>query len=268
MEELCHTIDGLLGSGRVSPAEADTLAGRLGVASSHLFARPGSAVLWHPRQRATHRSGLAGMPDALGISLRAWQRALRISPPRTIPLGPGGEPLVIFSDGFCDPESGRAGMGAVLLDKQSGTFEAFGCLLPTRVVATLKRSFGCGEQLVAQAEILPVFASRVKWAHLLSARPACRVIQFIDNDAARYGLIKGHSPSAASAWLISEFWTVEASLGCCTWFDRVPSKSNIADGPSRLDFARLPTVAGHSIRVVDAPEVEEQLIAGLSGLGR
>ncbi len=59
-------------------------------------------------------------------------------------------------------------------------------------------------------------------------------MHFIDNDAARFSLIKGTSPTQDSAWLTGEFWRREAKAQAFSWFERVPSPSNPADGPSRL----------------------------------
>ena len=69
------------------------------------------------------------------------------------------------------------------------------------------------EQLIAQAEPLPVLAAKQKWADLLSKTGGRRVIHFVDNDAARFGLIKGYSPTRSSAWLLSEIGRVEERLG-------------------------------------------------------
>ena len=59
------------------------------------------------------------------------------------------------------------------------------------------------------------------------------VLCFIDNDAARYALIKGSSPTPDSAWLSAMYWEKETDVGSYSWFERVPSPSNIADAPSR-----------------------------------
>ena len=40
----------------------------------------------------------------------------------------------------------------------------------------------------------------------------------------------------ASAQLVSLFWAAEASLRSYAWVERVPSSSNVADGPSRLNY--------------------------------
>ena len=65
------------------------------------------------------------------------------------------------------------------------------------------------------------------------------MVFFIDNDSARHGLISGYSPLLRSAALISATLVELARIGAFAWFARVPSASNIADGPSRLDFEKL-----------------------------
>ena len=63
------------------------------------------------------------------------------------------------------------------------------------------------------------------------------MIHFVDNDSARIALIKGASPCLESAWLVQSFWIDESESDCRSWIARVPSRSNIADGPSRGDRA-------------------------------
>ena len=55
----------------------------------------------------------------------------------------------------------------------------------------------------------------------------------MDNEAARYALIKGTSPTMDSAFLTAAFWKEDSNLKIFSWFKRVPSPSNPADAPSR-----------------------------------
>ena len=64
----------------------------------------------------------------------------------------------------------------------------------------------------------------------MNGRP---VICVIDNDAARYALIKGSSATPDSDWQSAMHWEREATVGSYSWFEMVPSPSNIADAPSR-----------------------------------
>ena len=115
------------------------------------------------------------------------------------------------------------------------------------------------DQLIAQAELLPVIAARIKWEALMKASGSRRVLYFLDNDSARFGLIKGYSPTQFSAWLLTEAWRQDEQSGAMSWFERVPSKSNCADGPSRLDFTRLSELLDGNVSRVDPPKMWEEL---------
>ena len=72
------------------------------------------------------------------------------------------------------------------------------------------------------------------------------VITFVDNDAARFGHIRGSTPSRASACAIN--WRHEAELGCFTLFDREPSASTPPDGgrmPLSFNNAQFQLFMGH-----------------------
>ena len=59
------------------------------------------------------------------------------------------------------------------------------------------------------------------------------ILNYVDNEAARFALIRGGSPTQDSAWIAAGFWRADSDLRCHSWFERVPSPSNLADGPSR-----------------------------------
>ena len=75
-------------------------------------------------------------------------------------------------------------------------------------------------QVVGQAELLPCVFARRLWSGRLRGR---LVMHFIDNDAARFSLIKGTSPTQDSAWLTGEFWRREAKAQAFSWFEGIPA---------------------------------------------
>ena len=92
---------------------------------------------------------------------------------------------------------------------------------------------GKKKQVIGQAELYPVIVARRFWSEKIRDRDG---FHFVDNDSARYAPIKGSSPCLESAWLVQAFWTLESETSeSRSWIARVPSKSNIADGPSRGD---------------------------------
>ena len=80
---------------------------------------------------------------------------------------------------------------------------------------------------------MPALVAKKLWSEELRGR---RVIHFLDNDSARFALIKGSSGSPWSAAILDEFWLTDAALAISSWFDRVCSASNPADPASRLEF--------------------------------
>ena len=87
-----------------------------------------------------------------------------------------------------------------------------------------------GEQLICQIELYTMVVIRWVYASLLQGR---RTIWWVDNDAARYSLIKGSSSSLTMKDLCREFYSHEAVAPTFSWIERGPSPSNIADAPSR-----------------------------------
>ena len=146
-------------------------------------------------------------------------------------IGPAREmaPILIFIDGACE-ESGVS-VGGVLFDPISGITECFGLQVPEKVVATWKASEN-QYQVIGQAEIFPAAVARWTWQHIISNR---RVIYFIDNESARLALVKSYSPILPSLRLIMLCLEWDNRNGGTPWYARVPTYSNIADGPSRFE---------------------------------
>ena len=99
--------------------------------------------------------------------------------------------------------------------------------------------------MICQAELAAVIIAAVTWAELLKHRD---VIFFIDIDPAKDALVNGCSRSTASAEMFRFCSIFCAKNAIAPWFDRVPSPSNIADGPSRGDCEVL--VCAGASRVV------------------
>ena len=128
-----------------------------------------------------------------------------------------------------------ASIGAVLLDPVSGIAQYFGAELGPEAVEASSRAAG-QTQVIGQAELYPVLTAKHTWRKILTDRS---VLFFIDNDAARAGLLKGYSPSLPSLKIIVASCFSDYKLGCKIWYARVPSGANVADSPSRLKVSPL-----------------------------
>eukprot|EP00973_Karenia_brevis_P002349 316089-Karenia_brevis.AAC.1 len=94
--------------------------------------------------------------------------------------------MIVFTDGACED---RTTIGAVII-LPSGRLEAFGAEVGEDLVEEWK-SKASQDQVIGQAEIFPVLVARLTWKHYLKGR---RVIFFLDNEAARIGLVRSYSP--------------------------------------------------------------------------
>ena len=127
------------------------------------------------------------------------------------------------------PTGVTAGFGAAMFDPTGGAFQSFGGNLTDELLEILTAG-GTKRQVVGQSEIFPCLAAREVWKKKLKGR---LLMSYTDNEAARYALIKGTSPTYESAWLVQHFWGKEVELETFSWTQRVPSAANCADNLSR-----------------------------------
>ena len=152
--------------------------------------------------------------------------------PKTIGPPSDERPVIVFTDGACETE--LTSIGGVLFPP-TGRVQCFGLELPTALIDSWKSN---KEQLqvIGQAEILPVLVAKQTWKEQLRGR---RVIFFIDNESARIALVRAYSPVLASLRILMACLKSDQDLQSKSWYARVPTFSNIADGPSRLEFTKL-----------------------------
>ena len=84
--------------------------------------------------------------------------------------------------------------------------------------------------MISQAELAVVVAMRFMLGARLNGR---RIIYFIDNEAARFAILKGTSGKDSMQRLAAAFHAAALSHPCIAWVERVPSPSNPSDSPSR-----------------------------------
>ena len=136
------------------------------------------------------------------------------------------KPVLIFTD--ASYESGKSGIGAVLVDTLGGRPEVYDGEIPADIVGHWQ-SVG-QDQIISQAELAVVVIVRRMFQTRLAGR---RVIYFIDNEAARHAILKGTSGKDSMQRLTAAFHAADLHLPSIAWVERVPSDSNRADAPSR-----------------------------------
>ena len=234
VKELQNLMQRILGNRHLRPSEAAQLRGRLVFANSHTFGKMG-AVGFNALGRRAHCHGPTTSLDANLIWALEWWATCLVDPqPRAISLANMRAPVFLFTDGACEPDDGsetgvNAAYSAVMFDPEDNTCAYFGKYIDEDLLEFLTYG-GLKRQIVRHAEMIPCLVAREVWKDRLRG---CAVFSYVDNEAARFALIKGGSPTQVPACVAAGFWRLDSDLRCYSWFGRVPSPSNISDGPSR-----------------------------------
>ena len=209
--------------------DALSIRGRVAYAEGQLFGRVAAPLC---RMLSAHASvGQYGrLHPSLKQALSVVSDALAAAKPRRVGLPDGSPPIIVFTDGACETEC--TSIGGILIDG-SDQPEAFGAVISASTVESWASKVG-QTQVIGQAEIFPVLVAKLTWAKKLAGR---KVIYFIDNDSARLALVKAYSPVLASMHIIIQSVLWDGAHDSRSWFARVPTESNIADGPSRMSSA-------------------------------
>jgi hypothetical protein len=192
--------------------------------------------------------GLRPLTVEMSTALRSIKPSMHFAGPRIIEPSCSERPVVIFTDGACEPEGTT--IGGVLLVSGSRP-QAFGAKLTEEATCRLATKVGQA-QVIGQAELLPILVAKTIWEEFIKNR---KVIYFIDNDSARLAMVKGYIPVLASLKIIMTSACLDAKNRSSPWYARGPTKSNIADEPSRMKLATLTKLNA----VVVKPYIEDGL---------
>lgn len=249
---LIHTIDECIKINTLTASQAASVVGKFGFLCSTLFGKAGRCASLGVRTRQYSAFDSSEINPSLKTSLKLMQEFLRVCPPREIKLHTPLPPFVLYSDASDVPErEPRFGVGGVLIDQRFHTpiLQHFSWAVPSSVVSRWlpKKAY------MGQLELLAGPVSLFTWQSTLAN---AKLIHFVDNDAASANLIKGYSPKSDSSELVGVYWLAAAAQKLSIYIDRVESKSNLSDGPSRFDFELLNRLGSQQV----APGIPEHLL--------
>ena len=224
VERLHEMLDSLSKQGSISLHESQVLHGLMRYACGFFAGRQlhqvcNEAITLCRRGTLRDAGRISSFCDYANTTLKACR-------PRILNTQFARESILIFTDGSW--EDPYAGIGGVVIDTLSGWRAIYSGELP----ASLRDKWrvDVGDQLICQIELFAAVAIRFHLAKFLHNR---RSIWWIDNEAARFSLIKGLSVSPTMRTPTRAFYSLEVDFSTFNWFERVPSVSNIADPPSR-----------------------------------
>ena len=230
----------VLERGTMGFKEALAIKGKLQFAEGQLFYRV-AVTICRLLSRWASVGGIRPLTDEMRYALRAIEPALSVAGPRLIEPSSSRRPTLIWTDGACEPDGTT--VGGILI-KDGMRPQAFGARLTKEAAECLAAKPG-QKQVIGQAELLPILVAKTIWSEFIKNE---KVIHFVDNDSARLAMIKGYSPVITSLRIITACSHRDAWCRTSSWYARVPTKSNIADEPSRMRQANLIKMGAEIVR--------------------
>ena len=178
--------------------------------------------------------------EELKIAAAYMIQVLTSAAPKLIDIGDNPRPVLVFSDRAWEPGASKPdGAGLVLIDPVGGVPAVHQVAIPPKLLEFWTASGK--KQVITELELWPVVVGMQSLARFLHRR---RVLWFIDNNAVKDMLVKGSTRGSILFLMISEALNLAGLCGAMLWFSRVPSKSNIADFPSRGDSVAAAKIIG------------------------
>ena len=247
--ELGAAVAAILDKGRLGVKESESLRSRLNFAESQVFGRSARLALKAIGEPAVAMVDMSPLSDEVIFGLRWMQERIVKAGPRQVSCWPK-ETFLLFFDGACEPGPGGGlpltSIGGVLFGPDGTAHSCFGRQVPEDVVTAW--SANGRQQLVFEAEVLPYAIGLCLWEEELSGRLG---LVFFDNEGSRHCWIAGTADSVHARRIIHGGTLHEAKIFFTPFFCRVPTHSNIADGPSRLDFSLCRKLGARVLDVSD-----------------
>ena len=243
MEELAANLQSLIDAGRVDPKKPPSLFGRAFFVECQISGRLGKLALSELRDLERSKKNFVAFDS---MQLNVLLGRYRDSVPRFLKVEGPRPPILLFTDGACESESGEllATVGGVLFHLEEPLPRAFGCAVSESVL----RSWMDADKIhpVSLTELYAVCLSRSVWKRQLDD---CKVVVFIDNQGVLDACIKGWSGEEQMKSLLLLFEVVDGKKPFLPWFARAPSSSssNCADYPSRGLWSKLKQLVGEFV---------------------
>ena len=234
-KELGEFIEKVVSTKKLSSVDALKLRGRMQFTAGQLFGRVAKTCLARVTNHA-YRSSTSEASDALISSLVLFKKFLLAQKPRAVTAALL-QTWLVFTDASFEQETeniDKAGFGGVLVSPQGKYVKFFSFELRGEDLAYLNPS---GKKTaIFQCEFFAVLVALELWGELLSSR---QVVFYVDNDGVRDVLISCNTSDPVGSVLLTKVLEKESACAISSWFTRVPSKSNVADDPSRGEIDQL-----------------------------
>ena len=225
--EIAAMIDNYLESGTLQFKEGQILRGKMGFAQGQIFGLASKYALQLVSKHVHAKPFVPKMNSQLQAALLFFKERLQCGRPRKVHKAMRHTRFILTDAAF--DADGSGGIGGILCSP-TGQVEAwYERQLTSHDVSFFMREGQ--ENAIAELETLAVVISVFLWKSLLLSQ---HIIFGLDNDVARFALMKGYSNSDGVNGLVRLMAVKCEELTILPWFLRVASASNLSDFPSRL----------------------------------
>ena len=196
----------------ISTQMLESVRGKLNYIDAQIFGRVGRSVTEVLSRKHGTGSGKSFSDEDLSdiIWLVAW---LEDATPRPLTPSNQGPPLLLFTDGACEPtlEGRLTTCGAVLLDRRDMKALCFGVEVSKALQKEWSDLAGGKNQLVTEAELLPLLLARKLWENRLNNS---KLLVFVDSNPARFACIKGLQMFCLAGILLGRYLSSTLLTSC------------------------------------------------------
>ena len=231
---MCETLAGVLRDRKVLVREVPSLLGRLQFLESQMLGRTGRLAISDLRNLERAAAFSVELSQSQFDAVALLRARLLKGVPRQLSASPASAPVLVFTDGACDPcgSSFHAAVGGVLIAPGSKP-RVFGAKVPEALIQRWARG---RKHIIGQVELYAVVLARVLWSRALGGN---RVFFFVDHTGVHSSCINRNAADTSWRELLMQLEAADEAAPCLAWFHRVASESNPSDAPSRGEWEKL-----------------------------
>ena len=241
-EELGQSLSEVMASGSLDPRGFEKLKGRMVFFEGYSFGRVSNQAVRILSQACRGEIASFKLGKVHKEALQVLLDRVKSSTPLLVQPSIRST-WILFTDGACEPERHWGGIGGVLFAPNGSCAGYFGEEVPRELMDHLM-SFS--KNPIFELEIAPLVIAYELWQTLVRGS---QLVCYLDNEGARHSCIRCFSQTSATSdeW-IRCILNSESTLAVHSWYGRVPTASNIADGPSRLSFSEVSSLCRYRSR--------------------
>lgn len=247
-DELSARVDAILKADELDPQLSMSLRSRFLFAESQVYGRVAKHALRCVGQPALDSRTFRPLTSDIIFHLNWLKERVLLAPPRKISVEPR-ETFFLFLDGACTEHGeGSEWTGTSIGGVLFGQIRHDLCFKDQLFLAKATPSI-CdllGQQFAKTSITASCLVALRLWEKVLAGKS---VFVFIDNEAARAAWINAAADSEFASRMVRLGVSKEADLDLIPYFCRVPTFSNLADGPSRGQFDLSVFCGAERIRV-------------------